>query len=81
MANSGLTLIEAMNDPNLFGPWFHDKSWASWRAFLKVLFGICLSSEEALIFEDCTFRQAAPKDVEEVWLIVGRRGARASSQP
>ena len=33
-----LTLLECINDPNLFGPFFRRKSWAAWRVFLAALF-------------------------------------------
>jgi hypothetical protein len=29
-----MTILEAINDPLLFGPWFKDReSWAAWRTF------------------------------------------------
>jgi hypothetical protein len=34
-----ITIIEACQDPEIFGPWFKDQvTWAAWFAFLKVMF-------------------------------------------
>ena len=38
-SDAGVSIIDAMGDPNLFGPWFRDpETWAAWRAFLSALF-------------------------------------------
>lgn len=35
-----MNLIEAIDDPNLFAPWYATGDWAQWRVFLKALFAI-----------------------------------------
>jgi hypothetical protein len=74
-----MTLIDAMDDPNLFAPWFKNpKKWESWRAFIKSLFAIPLSAHEQSIFRDCTQRaNTSSKPVRECWLAVGRRGGKS----
>ena len=74
-----ITLLDAINDPQLFKPWFKDPgSWKAWNAFHKALFGLEMSSEELAIFQKCTGRDKAPTDqVKEAWLIVGRRGGKS----
>jgi hypothetical protein len=34
-----VTILDAMHDPALFGPWFKDRaSWRAWEAFFAALF-------------------------------------------
>ncbi len=35
-----LTLLDAMQDAALFGPWFRGKTWDGWRVFLSALFSL-----------------------------------------
>ena len=72
-----MTIIDAMSDPQLFGPWFKGESWGNWRVFLKVLFSIDLAGKELETFKQFTGRQAIPGEVNEAWLIVGRRGGKS----
>jgi hypothetical protein len=42
-----LTILDAINDPKLFGPWFEPKSsWLAWTAFLAALFGLPMTTDE-----------------------------------
>jgi hypothetical protein len=42
-----ITIIEACQDPKIFGPWFKDQeTWAAWFVFLKVMFGLGLDDAE-----------------------------------
>lgn len=74
-----LSIIDAMADPNLFGPWFQKaQTWRAWRAFLRALFGLHMSQEDLLIYQDHTARAAPPTGpAREAWLIVGRRGGKS----
>ena len=74
-----ISIIDAMSDPNLFGQHFKNASdWASWRVFLKSLFGIPLTSDELPIFQQCTGRTyPPPSGTTEAWLVVGRRGGKS----
>lgn len=73
------TLLEAMDDPNLFKPWFkNQKDWAAWKACLAALFGLPLSKDQQAIYEACTGRTISPdKLVRESHLIIGRRGGKS----
>ena len=69
-----MNILEICDDPKLFAPWFRDPAtWAAWRAFLAVLFGLPMGEEEAAIYRACTGRsEASVEPFEEAWLIIGR---------
>ncbi len=53
----GLTLLDAMGDPALFGPYFRDESWQAWRAFLSALFGLPMDKATMEIYQRHTGRR------------------------
>ena len=57
-----VTILDAMLDPALFGPWFRDRtSWRAWEAFLAGLFGLPLGGESAAaLFSKHTGHTVAP---------------------
>ncbi|MCH8269428.1 MAG: hypothetical protein IH846_18170 [Acidobacteria bacterium] len=77
-AAPGITILDAMRDPLLFGPWFKDGTWDSWMVFLSALFGLPLEKGKAAIFRRQTGRQTAPrKPAREGWVIAGRRAGKS----
>jgi hypothetical protein len=73
-----LTILQAMDDPQLFGPWFKGTSWSIWRAFLAALFACEMSPEELAIFQRLTARKTAPSIAfREAWLCCGRRAGKS----
>ena len=75
-----MTILDAMHDPALFGPWFKQrKSWRAWEVFLAALFGLPLEGEDAAaIYARQTGRTSAPTaPAREAWVIVGRRGGKS----
>lgn len=78
-AAAPLTIIDAMTDPNVWGPWFKNRaSWAAWFAFLAVMFGLPLDETELEIFQQCTGRTAPrPQGHREATLCIGRRGGKS----
>jgi hypothetical protein len=73
-----VSIVEAMDDPHLFGPWFREDSWRAWRAFLAAVFALPMSEAELALYRECTGRQAPPAEPQsEAWLIVGRRGGKS----
>jgi hypothetical protein len=74
-----ISLLQAIDDRNLFGPWFKDRTtWASWFVFLRALFGLPLVERELALYRECTGRGAAPTTVaKEGWLICGRRSGKS----
>ena len=77
-AAPGITILDAMRDPLLFGPSFKDGTWDSWMVFLSALFGLPLEKGKAAIFRRHTGRQTAPrKPAREGWVIAGRRAGKS----
>jgi hypothetical protein len=73
-----ISIIDAMSDVNLFGPWVSGSSWDSWRTFLKSLFALPLTKAERALYEQCTGRSTRPREpARESWLICGRRSGKS----
>ena len=74
-----MTIIEAIEDANLFKNWFPDEaSWGAWMVFLKALFGLPLAKGEMATYRRLTGREKAPtQQASEAWLVVGRRGGKS----
>jgi hypothetical protein len=65
-----MTILEAMDDPNLFGLWFSGKTWTAWFAFLAALFGLPTTKKQATLFPNFTNRSELPKKpAKEVWMV------------
>ena len=73
------SIIQAIEDQKIFGSLFKDQStWASWKAALKAIFGLPLSSGELKTFRKFTGRKKQPENpFKETFLIVGRRGGKS----
>lgn len=76
-----MNLLEAIDDPNLFAPWFRDPAtWRAWRAFTSALFGLPMDDELAAIYRQHTGRSELPQEPQsEAWLICGRRAGKSFS--
>jgi hypothetical protein len=77
-----VTILDAINDPKLFAPWFAGKkrkSFENWFTFLQVLFALGpLTPEQTAVYQQCTGRTAPPPaPVNEAWLQIGRRGGKS----
>jgi hypothetical protein len=72
------TLLEALDDPDLFAPHFRGDTWRAWRAFLAALFALPMDDYALSIYRAHTGRQAEPRrPFTEAALIVGRRGGKS----
>jgi len=74
-----LNIVQALDDPAIFGGVIRDRStWGAWRGFLKALFGLPMSDDEAETFRACTGRATLPTAAfAAAWLIIGRRGGKS----
>lgn len=72
------TILEAIDDPRIFGRWFGASSWDSWRAFLAALFGLPMTPTQLALFQKHTGRITAPKQpYRECWTCTGRRAGKS----
>jgi hypothetical protein len=73
-----MDIVQALNDPKVFGRYFKAKSWNAWRVFLAVMFGLPLTPDQLALFQQFTGRSAPPTNpLQEAWLVVGRRGGKS----
>jgi hypothetical protein len=73
------TILDAMADPAVFGPWFTPPSpWRAWQGFLAALFALPMDETLVERYRIHTSRQAPPaRPAREGWLVVGRRGGKS----
>src|ERR1043166_4001611 len=76
---SGISILDAVADENLFARWFRDPgTWAAWFAFLASLFALPMSREQIAIYQRCTGRHnPLPGAASEGWLVCGRRAGKS----
>jgi hypothetical protein len=78
-----MTILQAMQDPQLFLPWFKRKllrgdTWAAWRAFLSALFGLPLDADALEIYQRHTGRSDVHAEpFHEAFVIAGRRSGKS----
>lgn len=73
-----MNIIEAMDDPALFGPHFQGGSWGAWRAFLRALFALPMGDADLAAYRHHTGRSEPPAaPFKEAALVCGRRGGKS----
>ncbi len=73
-----MTILDAIADRKLFGPWLDGTSWDNWLVLLAAVFGLGLTDEQLEIYQRCTGRTTVPAEqVREAYLITGRRGGKS----
>ncbi|WP_245906631.1 terminase large subunit domain-containing protein [Teichococcus aestuarii] len=78
MPAQAMTILEAMDDPNLFGTHFRGESWGAWRAFLAALFALPMDEAQEAIYRHHTGRTALPGGAsKEAVLVCGRRAGKS----
>ncbi|MBY0383245.1 MAG: hypothetical protein K2W78_15155 [Xanthobacteraceae bacterium] len=73
-----VSIIEAMDEPQLFMPWFSGESWSGWRVVLKAAFALPMTGDEIEFFRSIADREPPRQRVKELWCVVGRRGGKDS---
>ena len=72
------TILQCLDDPRVFAPFFKAKTWGVWRIFLKALFALPMTSDECGIYSKFTGRSLPPTEPShEAWLVIGRRGGKS----
>ena len=73
-----MNVLQAMDDPTMFGPHFQGDSWDAWRAFLAALHGLPMTETQFATYQRHTGRQDVPTQAfTEAALICGRRGGKS----
>jgi hypothetical protein len=76
-----VTLLETLDDPQLFGglPLFREPAaWARWRAFLRALFALPMVEADRAVYAAHTARTAPPATPpREVYVCAGRRSGKS----
>ena len=73
-----MNILQALDDPALFGSAFAGATWRAWRVFLAALFGLPISAAELELYQQHTGREAPPAaPTSESFAIVGRRGGKS----
>jgi hypothetical protein len=73
-----MNILQALDDPNVFGPFFKSPTWNVWRVFLAALFALPMTDEQLAIYQKYTGRTKAPtQPLHEAWLVIGRRGGKS----
>jgi hypothetical protein len=73
-----MNIVEAMNHPSVFEPWFRGQSWDGWRAVLKAAYALPMSDAEQAFFRSVADRDPPTKPVRELWIQAGRRSGKDS---
>jgi hypothetical protein len=72
------SIIEALNHPAVFGPFFKAASWKPWRTFLKAMFALPMNDDDLALYTRCTGRTTPPAHAfKEAALVIGRRGGKS----
>jgi hypothetical protein len=72
------SIIEALNDPDLFGGMFDAPSWEPWRAFLEASQALPMNEGHLVLYRKHTGRGEPPtKPARYAELVVGRRGGKS----
>lgn len=72
------TILEALDDPDLFGGMFTAPSWRPWRVFLAALQALPMDADALAVYRHHTGRTEPPaKPARYAELVVGRRGGKS----
>ncbi len=72
------TLLNALDDPELFAGMFAGPSWEPWRSFLAGLFALPMTDDQAALFRHHTGRSELPsRPFREACLVCGRRSGKS----
>jgi len=74
-----VNIIEAMDDPGVFQPWFAGASWDAWKAVLRAAFALPMSEADLATFARLAGGRKPPeRRVRELWIVAGRRSGKDS---
>jgi len=73
-----MNIIQALDDPKVFGDFFRAGTWDTWRVFLAALFGLPMTDDQLATYRRFTGRSTPPTAaLHEAWFVIGRRGGKS----
>ena len=73
-----MNYVEALDHPDLFGPWFDGASWHAWRVLSAAIFGLPIGEPDLPLFRELTGRDEPPVEpCREAFVIAGRRSGKS----
>jgi hypothetical protein len=73
-----MNILDALDDPKVFGDFFRAGTWDAWRVFLAALFGLPMTDDQLATYRRFTGRSTPPTNsLHEAWLVIGRRGGKS----
>jgi hypothetical protein len=73
-----MSILDDMDDPDVFGPYFRGGTFRAWRAFLAALFALPMDDEALALYRHHTGRTTAPTvPFTEAEMVIGRRGGKS----
>ena len=74
-----ISIIDAMNDPNLLGAALGDTAtWTRWLSILKAAFALPMSDADIAQFKEVSGNREPPTQrVDELWALLGRRSGKS----
>ena len=74
-----VNILDVMNDPEAFAPWFAGPSWDAWRCILRAAYCLPMSPQELVRFDELAGGRSPPrKRVRQLYVVGGRRGGKDS---
>jgi hypothetical protein len=74
-----VNILEAMGDPNLFGPWFEGETWGGWECVLRAAYALPMTDRQKAFFRTIAGERKPPaRRVKELWIVSGRRAGKDS---
>jgi hypothetical protein len=74
-----VNILEAMADPNLFGPWFEGETWGGWECVLRAAYALPMTDGHKAFFRTIAGERKPPsRRAKELWIIAGRRAGKDS---
>ena len=73
-----MNILRALEDEQVFAPFFRGETWGAWRVFLAALFALPLTAEQLATYQRHTGRSTPPaQPSHEAWLVCGRRSGKS----
>jgi hypothetical protein len=73
-----MNILQALDDPQVFGAHFRGSTWDRWHVFFAALFALPMTPAQLALYQKHTGRNTPPASpLHEAWLVIGRRGGKS----